>query len=222
MPPFDDTARLARMTEWAKTIASEIADDLQQHYIFWQVQDIIRANPQLTNARSHFFQWMGDVFVASAAVAVRRQTDNSDDSVCLRRLLREAREYPHIVTRAHYLSLCGASDDEADFDNSSFDQWAGEAGGHLDTNLVEADLQSLLDVSERIRHYANKRVAHYDRRGVTPGMMPTFDDLDEAYRVIEGLTQKYHLILTGVWIGQLRPTIIYPWKDVFRVPWIPR
>ena len=51
-------------------------------------------------------------------------------------------------------------------------------------------------------------------------MMPTFDDLDEAYKVIESLTQKYHLIFTGVWIGQLRPTIIYPWTDVFRVPWI--
>jgi hypothetical protein len=76
------------MTEWVKTIEAEVGDVLPQHHIFWKVQDIIRGNPQLANARSHLFAWMGDVFVASAAVAVRRQVDNHDDTICLRRLLR--------------------------------------------------------------------------------------------------------------------------------------
>src|SRR5438552_3647772 len=106
MTSFTDADRLARMTEWVKTIESEVGDVLLQDHIFWQVQDIIRNNHNLANARSHFFEWMGDVFVASAAVAVRRQVDNHDDSICLRRLLREAKDYAHIVTRPFYLSLC--------------------------------------------------------------------------------------------------------------------
>ena len=162
--------------------------------------------------------------ISSAAVAVRRQTDNDDNSICLRRLLRETRDYAHIVTRSHYLALsapAGSQEFLTTLNNYTFDEWAGEGVDHPDPARVEADLQSLLNVSERIRHYVNKRVAHFDRNGVRPDMMPTFQDLDDASKVIESLTQKYHLIFTGVWIGQLRPTIIYPWTEVFSLPWIP-
>ncbi len=224
MPPFTDADRLARMTAWVKTIEAEVGDVLLQHHIFWQVQDIIRNNPHLANARSHFFEWMGDVFVASAAAAVRRQVDNDDDSVCLRRLLREARDYAHIVTRSFYLSLCVAPDSDVfikDLNEHAFDEWAGVGGPHLDPSVVERDLSLMLDTCKTIQHYATKRVAHYDKRGVTPNMMPTFQDLDDAYKVIESLTQKYHLMFTGVWIGNVQPTIVYPWTDIFTLPWIP-
>src|SRR5438046_2178333 len=109
MAAFDDAARLARMTAWIKEIVDEVGDVIQQHYIFWQVQDMIRMNPQLQNARSHFFQWMGEVFVASAAVAVRRQVDKYEDSICLRRLIQEVKDYAPIITRQRYLSLCNPS-----------------------------------------------------------------------------------------------------------------
>lgn len=224
MPPFTDADRIARMTQWVKTIEAEVADVLLQHHIFWQVQDIIRTNPNLANARSHFFEWMGDVFVASAAVAVRRQVDNDDDSVCLRRLLREARDYAHIVTRPFYLSLCitpGSEPFLKEINEHAFDEWAGVGGQHLDAAIVERDLQQLIDTCRTIQHYATKRVAHYDKHGVTPQKMPTFDDLDKAYKVIESLTQKYYLMFTGVWIGNVKPTIVYPWTDIFTLPWIP-
>lgn len=223
MAAFTDADRLARMTAWIKTIEAEVADVLLQHHIFWQVQNIIRSNPHLASARSHFFEWMGDVFVASAAAAVRRQVDNDDNSICLRRLLRETRDYAHIVTRSFYLSLSVAPGSEAflkELNDHVFDEWAGAGGSHLDPSSIERDLNLLLDTCKTIRHYATKRVAHYDNRGVTPNMMPTFQDLDNAYKVIESLTQKYHLIFTGVWIGNLQPTIVYPWTDVFTLPWI--
>jgi hypothetical protein len=224
MSSFTDADRLGRMTEWVKTIEAEVGDVLLQHHIFWQVQDIILNNPQLTNARSHFFEWMGDVFVASAAAAVRRQVDNDDDSVCLRRLLRETRDYAQIVTRSFYLSLCVAPGSEAflkELNDQAFDEWAGAGGPHLDPSIVERDLNLLLDTCKTIQHYATKRVAHYAKGGVTPNMMPTFQDLDNAYKVIESLTQRYHLMFTGVWIGNVQPTIVYPWTDVFTLPWIP-
>ena len=224
MVAFDDSVRLARMTDWAKVIAPEVGAALLEHHIFWEVQEIIRTNTQLQNTRSHFFEWMGDVFVASAAVAVRRQIDKHKNSVCLRRLLEETQQYAHLVTRTHYHAVCAslASDDDLrDLHDRTFDEWAGVGGAHIDAPAVDRDLQSLLNACDRIHHYVDKRVAHYDKQGVTPGMMPTFQDLEDAYKIMESLTQKYHLIFTGIWIGQLRPNIIYPWTDVFRVSWIP-
>jgi hypothetical protein len=222
MAGFDDAARLGRMTEWIKVIASEVADTLLEHYIFWEVQAVIRANSALAKARSHFFQWMGDVFVSSAASAVRRQIDSGKDSICLRRLLMEVRDYAQIVTRAHYLGVCGnppVGDFLRDINEHAFDKWAGSGGTYVDPNGVEHDLQTLLDTCERIRHYVNKRVAHFDKHGIAPGMMPTFQDLDDACSLLERLTQKYHLMFTGVWIGQLRPAIIYDWTGIFDVAW---
>lgn len=225
MPPFDDAARLARMTAWVKEIEGEVADILQQHFIFWEVQEVIRRNPQLSKVRSHFFQWMGEVFAASAAVAVRRQVDSHDDSVCLRRLLREIKEYAPIVTREFYLGLITQSGSVGEWlietNNDTFDKWAGVGGAHVDATLVEADFNLLLDKCRKIQHYATKRVAHFDKSGVTPGMLPTFKDLDDAYKVITDLTQKYYLMFTGIWVGQVRPTITYPWMDVFSIPWLP-
>jgi hypothetical protein len=224
MTSFTDADRLARMTEWVKTIEAEVGDVLLQHHIFWQVQDIIRGNPHLANARSHFFEWMGDVFVASAAVAVRRQVDNHDDSICLRRLLREAKDYAQIVTRSFYLSLCCTPGTEPflkELNDHTFDEWAGSDGQHIDAAMVESDLRQLIDTCQTIQHYATKRVAHYDKHGVTPQKMPTFEDLDKAYKVIESLTQKYYLMFTGVWIAHVQPTIAYPWTDIFTLPWIP-
>lgn len=224
MLPFNDDARFSRMVDWSKVIATEVADDLQAHHIFWEVQAIIRSNPRLMQTRSHFFEWMGDVFVASAASAVRRQVDAHKDSICLRRLLKEMIDYPHVVTRDRYLGVCGSpppGEPLREMNDHAFDEWAGVGGNHIDADYVRQDLQMLLDTCDGIRNYVNKRVAHYDKDGITPTMMPTFQDLEDACTLIERLTQKYHLIFTGIWLGQVRPTIAYPWTDIFQFAWIP-
>src|ERR1043166_3973606 len=212
MAAFDDAARLARMTAWVEKIADEVGNALQQHYIFWQVQDMIRLNPQLQNARSHFFQWMGEVFIASAAVAVRRQVDPDKDSICLRRLIQEVKDYATIVTREHYLSLCNPSGSAEEWllemNEHTFDQWGGAGRPHVDPAMADADLNLLLTTCDKLQHYATKRVAHYDKNGVKPGKVPTFQDLEDAYKLIEQLTQKYCLMFTATWMGQVRPNII--------------
>ena len=217
---YDD--RRKRLAGWIADIESEVADLLLDEHIFWSVQDIIRSNPSLASARSHFFQWMGTSFVASASVAVRRQVDANPKAISLRRVLEELLAYPDLITRAAYLGVASdGSAESTDLNNNAFDEWADATGNLLDAGRVAADLNNLTDACEKVQHYADRRVAHYDGRGVRPAMMPTFDDLESAIRAIEELLKKYYLILTGTWLGQVKPTITYDWTDVFRTRWIP-
>lgn len=198
-----------------------MADLLLEHEIFWSVQEIIRSNPSLASARSHFFQWMGSMFVASSSVGVRRQVDATPKAVSLRRVIDELIGYPHLITRGEYLSVASdGSPESMQLNNSAFDGWADPSGTRLDPARLAADLKELVDACEKVQHYADRRVAHYDSRGITAALIPTFDDLETAVKVIERLLQKYYLILIGTWLGQVKPTIMYDWQHVFRTPWL--
>jgi hypothetical protein len=73
--------------------------------------------------------------------------------------------------------------------------------------------------SENLHHYADRLVAHYDKRGLE-GSTPKFNDLRECLPVLEKLVLRYVLLLNGAWQDSLLPTFQYDWKHVFRIPWI--
>ena len=216
---MDETERRARLIQWLEVIFSDVQDLLLDDHVFWELQDIVRNNPQFVQASGLFTQWMASAFIQAAAVSVRRQAKSDDDSVSLKRFLLEIRKYPSLVSREHYISLFEGEDAcLIEAGHREFDSVAGEGGPYVSGVLVEEQLRELDGVVKDIEHYVDRRIAHYDKRGLARPT-PTFADLSSALKTIEKLVILYWQLLRGDAITIL-PTVQYDWKDIFRFRWM--
>jgi HEPN superfamily AbiU2-like protein len=220
---MDTDQRRYRLIGWLDAIRADVEDLILDQHLFWKVQAIIKGNPRFTGEPGLFTHWMASSFAQASAIGVRRQAKSGDDSISLSRFLQEVRAYPSLVSREFYLSLFVDSPDwlkEAGADE--FDAIAGKGAHQLPTARLDEQIQGLDAAVSAIEHYVDRRVAHYDQRGLARPV-PTFKDLEDALKVLEGLVLFYWQLLKGGSIsGGLLPTIQYDWQSVFTFPWIER
>jgi hypothetical protein len=164
---------------------------------------------------------MASAFVQATAVGVRRQAKASDDSISLCRFLKEVQKYPRLVSREHYMSLyAGREAWLVKSGQRDFDRWAGEGGAHIPMAVVEKHLYELTQAVSAIEHYVDRRIAHYDKRGIGRPM-PTFADLSISLKTLERIVIFYWRFLKGPSMTTMLPTIQFDWQDVFRFAWSP-
>jgi hypothetical protein len=96
--------------------------------------------------------------------------------------------------------------------------FSGDAGEHVDPNLVAADLDSLDEKAKQVVEYVDRHVAHADARPITN--VPTFAELNGAIDAIGDLFKRYVLLVTVESYATLVPVPQYDWEAVFREPWI--
>lgn len=88
--------------------------------------------------------------------------------------------------------------------------------------LLDDQIRRLETAVATIEHYVDRRIAHYDQRGLARPV-PRFKDLEDALKALEGFVLFYWPLLKGVSMpGGLLPTIQYDWKSVFTFAWIDR
>src|SRR5207245_2101255 len=104
------------------------------------------------------------------------------------------------------------------YKDGSFDSLVGPGQNTLYPALLEGEIQSLVTKTGSLKHYVNKRIAHYDRKDFTA--FPSFQEVDDAIEYLEILLKKYWNLFHGQSYTTLLPTWTYEWKDVFRYPWI--
>ena len=181
----------------------------------------MKANPKITQASGLFNQWMASSFVQSAAIGVRRQAKGGDDSVSLKRFLNEVKKYPDLISRQFYLAFFADSPDwmMESSGHGYFDSLAGPGGAFVRTSVVDQQLTELDAAVSAIEHYVDRRVAHYDPRGLAKPV-PTFNDLERALKCLEALVVFYWTLLKGGSMAGLTPAIQYHWKDVFEFAWV--
>jgi hypothetical protein len=195
------------------------------------LQEIVEKNPRFKESSGLFTQWMASAFVQATAVGIRRQAKASDESISLRHFLREVQKYPWLVSREHYVSLyTGKEAWLVDSGQREFDQLAGEGGTHIPIAIVEAHLHELTQGVKAIEHYVDRRIAHYDRRGLAQST-PTFADLTASLKTLENIVALYWEFLKGgsrkesPRRGPSRATMLPPilddWKEIFRFSWSP-
>jgi AbiU2 len=215
--------RRKRLIEWLNIIYKEVQDVLVDDHIFWEIQEIFKANQQLSSTPSMFNQWLASGFVTSAAIAVRRQADKAENCVSLHRFLTELIKFPPLASRLYFVAMYRASNIPPEFAedmaNGDYDRVVGARLSEPDALQVQAEIDELLQKTEQIRHYVDRRQAHYDQRGLQKPL-PTFEDLSECLALCERLVKKYKLLLTGAGISTLLPTITYDWKAIFYFPWL--
>lgn len=216
--------RRARLKKWLDTIYGEVTEAVINKHIFWEVQEIIQNNPKLQNTSSAFYDWMASTFVHSTVLSIRRQLDTDKNCISLLHFLTELQKYPELISRSYHCSLYTRLEYSAEFAdrlaNGTYDRHVGKNASALDVGVIQQEITSLKAVSERLHHFADRTVAHYDARGLQQAI-PKFDDLTECLNTIEELVLRYLLLLKGISQDSLLPTFQYDWKRVFRTQWLP-
>lgn len=218
---MDDAERRTRLVQWLDIIFQDVQDLLLDDHLFWELQSTVRTNPRFAEASGLFTQWIASSFIQATAVGVRRQAKADGDSVSLKRFLCEVRSYPSLVSRDHYMSLY--SDVQPwliEIGQEDFNRLAGQGGRLLPDTLFDEQLGQLDQVVADIEHYVDRRIAHYDQRGLARPT-PTFADLSGALKTLESIILLYWRLLKGISMNTMLPTIQYDWRDILHFAWDP-
>jgi hypothetical protein len=212
--------------DWLKLILEDVRDILTQRMIWRAVRRIVESNPTLQEDDT-FHRWMDAVYARTVAAGVRRQVDSGPEVLSLLRLLETLGAHPEFVTRqrhvAFFLVDAPAEDGEGLertarrlIGNETFDRLAGQGSPHYDPT---ADIARLRAGAQPIRRYVNEHVAHASES--KSAGVATYDELDAALDVIDELTRKVHVLLTGDDLAQIVPVWQYDWTRVFESAWRP-
>ena len=211
-----------RLEKWKRWLSDEIRGEIEElvtnRHIFWKIQKMIDNNPNIQKPNS-FFQFIGQTYYDYGVIAVRRQIKFDCESISFIRLLQEIIENPHLVTREQFVNLYRA--DMKDEANQIFDQWfQEECTGHIDPNMVQQDMDELKKHGGKLEEFADRRVAHHDRR--SPKTIPTYSELDVAIDCLKKLTRKYVLLFEARDLGDdlVARFIEDYWEEIFSQPWI--
>ena len=234
--------KLEKWLRWMETIQGKIRGLLRDTNMFWEVQDIIRANPRIQKP-SAFYSYLGRTYLSHALSGLRRQIKPQKDSISFVGLLDDIAKNPEELSRSYYRSLCAYPDgpdisqiemegkeeleevgivDTSQLKDSipvdDFAPYADAIGEHVCPQVLSDDLKMLKSAAENLEEYADKRIAHWDKR--KPKVVPTFGELDDCIKLLDKTYVKYHLLFYAESIDTLMPTYQYEWKAIFLEPWL--
>lgn len=203
-----------------KQIEDSISKLLGNRFFFREFMSIVEANSQLPE-NNYFIIWIWENYLYNAAIGVRRFVDKDPRSISLYLLLMDIKKHPEILSRERYTALFKDSGfaNDSNYINQGFDKLIGKGKDHIDPEDVAEDIKKLTEKTEVLKTYVNKTLAHLDKEKLEK--LPTIKDLDDSLDLIENLVQKYYAIFHAGRVGLL-PVPQRPWKNIFKVPWIPK
>lgn len=159
------------------------------------------------------------LYVDGQTMAIRRLVKEHSQSseISLRRLVKDMIHQPTVMSRTRYVGLYTARVEledhwvkkaEEDFANNF------GTGEWLDLLRLEKDLVTLDNDFELVTRFADRTVAHIDKRGVE--QLPTFGDLNKAIDDAAEMFRRYALLLTASDWVMLAPAIQENWRAPFQ------
>jgi hypothetical protein len=213
----DDLEILREWITQLGTVIGDVRSLLLSRHIFWEIQRIIEHNPK-TQTDGLFNRWMATNYSVSTAIGVRRHLDTDGRSLSLMRLLcvieETVLERPSVLSREGFIQ--NYRPELRLVAEQQFDLLAGKDSRCVEPGLIRRDIGRLSSVTEKIKYFANKRVAHWDHRKVPNAKL---GELDECLDLLAELVDKYARLLTGSGSG-VHIDVLPDWKQIFRVAWI--
>jgi hypothetical protein len=215
----------ADLDRWRAWITGPIRADMigmhHRRFIWKRVVEIAEANPDVRERPSAFWDFWGQTYAATQAIAIRRQADTHRHVCSLALVIKQMRNNAQALTRDSYVSLWDQDDELlVQRAHQGFNQLAGGAYGHLDPDIPRADLLALQAAAKRVRRYTDEHIAHDMANPTTPESL-SYGDLHDAIDALGGICQKYTQALTADWWHTWEPVMQHDWQAIFRVAWLP-
>jgi hypothetical protein len=232
-----DDEKFAKWRKWLLRIETEVGNLVINKHIFWKFQNIIRCNPRIqdhyvfTYLCAYNYERAITMGIRRQVEGIKRQKDGKyelrkDRTISFSKFLLDIFLSPDVLSRQRYCSLYGKKGNPRFHEimqrsaNSTFDYVAGKGNDYFDKNVAFQDLKRLLGLSQKIRIYADKIVAHHDKSVLKS--LPKHRDINKCVNFLEKLFLKYNLLLNAVDQDALVPANLKGWDDIFRFPWIQR
>ena len=217
---FVKSQKLEKWLKWMEIIHDEVQLLVLEAKVFWEVQDIIRNNPSIQKPSS-FYGYLGRSYLSHALVGLRRQIKPNKDSISFVGLLEDIAQNPTELSLSYYRSHRGELVIlDIDVVKEEFSKYADPNCEYICPKKVVADLNELKKAARACEEFADKRIAHRDRR--EPKIIPTYDQLDDCIDLLDRLYVKYHLLFYAEGMITLYPEPQYDWKAIFYQPWLVR
>jgi hypothetical protein len=180
----------AQLKEWMGWLKEEFLALVTDNDTYWRLQEeIISRNHRLLTMRSPYFDMLNYAYVSTTTSAIRRLTEkqNKDKTnVSLRIVLQEIENEP-----ALFASKVARPE-------------------------LQLDLTKLEALEKTIKPYADRIVAHHDKRGIA--QTPKYGNLREGVTILGDIFRRYYTLIEG---ADLSLTIDYLEDfDIFKFPWI--
>lgn len=127
-------------------------------------------------------------YVTFMAMAVRRLIDRDNRTISLIKILDDLYKNSEAFTRKWFLKQFPGAENE-----SLFKKFFG-SGESLNKEVVESDIQKLIFITKKIKDFADKWEAHWDKKRFKV-TTPNFNDLDMAVIRIVAIYKKYYYLL---------------------------
>ncbi len=180
------------------------------------------ANENPTFQQLGSFHWfIKTTYFDYAVMACRRQLKSDSKSVSFVRLLDDLMKFPQMMSKKRFVNRY--SKDMQAHASQIFDQrFLGGCKDHIDPTIVQRDLDKLRSHGGKIgkiEDFADKRIAHSDRRKSDSS---TFDELDGCIDCLAKFTRNYRFLFQGVGEDDdlLAPGIDEYWDETFSKPLI--
>ena len=216
--------QLEKWEKWLDALYKDFAEVFFNRHIFWEVQAIIRNNPNLENYKPNWFNvFLGQAYFDYAVSAIRRQVRHHGSSISLVGLLEKIIRTPSALSRERFVKrfvhLHPAGEKCAnDLFNEKF---AGKCADHIDPIIVCQDLCKLKACSTTVEKFADDRVSHLGKRKLIK--IPTFKALDDCIDRLAELIRKYWFLLKAKDLGDdLSVDFTDDWQGIFHQRWILR
>jgi AbiU2 len=219
----DKRAKWKRYIESAEHQVMVLMDRRRWNRVY---ETIVNANPMLP-AGNPMLRHFRLVYAEYAVMAIRRQAKAHDDAFSLRDLISDIASNPTAVTLSATIEQYqeplpnGHCYDEAmatDLARMTFTKFADTGGELFDAHIAIADVERLDAATAKIITHADSYIAHDDK--IKPEQTITFDEIDFAVLLLEELTKRYSLLLTGRSWGTLTPYDQGDTLAAFKLPWI--
>lgn len=215
---FVKSQKLEKWLKWMKVIHDEIQLLLWEARMFWEVQDIIRNNPSI-QVPNPFYRYLGRSYLSHALVGLRRQIKPHKDSISFAGLLEDIAQNPNELSLSYYRSRRGELViSDIDVVKEEFSKYADPNDEYVCHQKVKADIDKLKKAAKECEEFADKRIAHHDKR--EPKVIPTYKELDDCLKLLDQTYVKYHLLFYAEGMTTLNSEPQYDWKAIFREPWL--
>lgn len=212
-------SRFNKWLKWIEEINSDTQEMLFNKLIFQRYLEIVKGNKDIQRP-SDFHEWTIRNYGAYIVMAIRRQLDTDNDVISVRRLLKEIRLNPELITKTWFRTLYSSLSKKFPLSpdaiaDSDFEDHAGKLD-YFDPAIAIADLNKLDILGKKITRYANKRIAHKTKIRASL----SFKEINSFLKEFEDIVKKYILIFTGSGYSSLVPVPQYDWEEIFTKTWI--